>query len=242
MSIWKPPRPTLTASTSLFRWFYWNSYRASHHALHNAGPIHLVALDKIWGEREKSGIWLSVICPVAVCSKALVRRHHIRRVRAALATVFNEQGLGRNGKVMDGQTTSLQGTIHVLLFSPIVQAESSRIRQDCATMVYNIMKRESRGQALSSPFDRQSTKGSNNSYRTLKQGERLNVGDKKTLPNLKAPPTSSRRRNEARNRALEIVSPSANLKAPPRDSILSVSTSAGHRIAIREVHGVKEHD
>lgn len=179
MSIWKPPRPTLTASTSLFRLFYWNSYRASHHALHNAGPIHLVALDKIWGEREKSGIWLSVICPVAVCSKALVRRHHTRRVRAALAIVFNEQGLGRNGKVMDGQTSPLQGTIHVLLFSPILQAESSRIRQDCATMVYNIMKEKNRGQALSSPFDRQSTKGPNNSNRTLKQGERLNLGDKK---------------------------------------------------------------
>lgn len=181
MSIWKHGFPTIRSGSVLFRYAYWDSYKASYHAI-NTGSIHRVALNKIWGEREKSGIWLSVVCPVAVCSKAIVRRHHARRVRAALATVFTEQGLDENGKVMAGQTSRLQGTLHVMIAPPILSIKSSQIRKDCATMVSKIIQRDQRGQPWSPTYRQQSMSGSNDSKRTWSQGGRPSSGFKRYSP------------------------------------------------------------
>ncbi|RDI77003.1 hypothetical protein Vi05172_g13018 [Venturia inaequalis] len=181
MSIWNAQlSKAIRRGTPLFHYSYWNSYRVSHHVLQHSPPTHRVALNQIWEERERSGIWLSVVCPVSVCTRAIVRRHHVRRVRAALAAVFSGQGLDRNGKVMDSQTSSFQGTLHVVLLSPIVQSKGSEIRQQCATMVHQLLKDSQRRQALSSSKEwQQPTKGSSNSSRTLNHGEGSKSGNKK---------------------------------------------------------------
>lgn len=178
MSIWHPQLSSaIRGGRQLFHYSYWKTYRASHLVLNNSSPAQRVALDQLWEEREKSGIWLTVVCPVSVCIKAIVRRHHVRRVRAALAAVFNEHGQGRNRKAMGFQTPALQGTLHVVLLSPIIQSKGSEIRRECATMVGRLLKEQ--GQALSSSKHRQqTTKGSSNSSRTPNHGKELKFGDK----------------------------------------------------------------
>ncbi|QDS70065.1 hypothetical protein FKW77_004362 [Venturia effusa] len=180
MSIWRTriaPTARSDVDFQLFRYQYWNRYHVSHHVSHNAGQIHLVALQQTWNAREKSGVWLSVTCPVLVCSRAIVRRHHTRRFRAALAAEFNKQGLDRHGKVMAGQTPSFQGTLHVILNPSLKQSKGSAIRQACASMLSEIMERNQQSRSMNHSTDRQhSTKGFGDKTRTkaLDQGKALN--------------------------------------------------------------------
>lgn len=191
MSIWTVPRfANIHAGTALFQYSYWNCHRVSHHAKEHATAIQSVSLNKIWEEREKSGIWLSVVGPVSLCPKAIVRRHHVRRLRAALATVFNEHGLDRHGKVMEGRTSSFQGTLHVILNRPIIRSKGSRIRLECAKMVHKLVESYQQGRNLG--------EGLNHGYKKTRQFESASsnqqlAGFERAFNNeLKAKPTFKR--------------------------------------------------
>ncbi|TID19533.1 hypothetical protein E2P81_ATG06701 [Venturia nashicola] len=195
MSIWQTIK-AIRGGCPLFHFQYWNKYRVSHHVLSHASPAQRVALTQIWDKREKSGIWLSVTCPVSVSPKAIIRRRQVRRVRAALAAAFNKQGLDAKGNVMKSQTSSLKGTLHVLLEPPIVQSKGPEIRQTCATMVASLSR--NKRQASSSSKHKQHRSGSSSdSTRMLDRGQGLKLGNKKnwqsgSTPNNKQMATSDK--------------------------------------------------
>lgn len=177
MSIWHLGTPSLRSGSSALRYTFWNSYKVGYHAAQQTGPVHRVALDKRWNEREQTGIWVSVTCPVSVCSKATVRRHHGRRMRAAIEAAFHERGLDKHGKGMDDQIPSLQGTLHLLAQPSIIQATFPRLRSECIQMVSKVVETGLQGKDWNSrkrlPAQRSNYNKPKNQSQTPSPGQEL---------------------------------------------------------------------
>jgi hypothetical protein len=166
--------PNLHSGSRTINFYYWRNYKASLHA-QNALPVHRVALEKRWNEREQAGIWSMVVTPLAVCSKATIRRHHARRLREAFKEALRERGLDEDGKAIDGQAPSLQGTLHIVAQPAITQAEASDLRKECSLIVSKIVD-FSRKENVLRPRIQNTTRIGHNNIRTHKYKAKDTLG------------------------------------------------------------------
>ncbi|KAI9887916.1 MAG: hypothetical protein M1823_000305 [Watsoniomyces obsoletus] len=68
-----------------------------------ANPFHLRAKRR-WAESDQSGLSCDIVTTKAVFPKSIVRNHCKRRLRRALITVLEENGLDEKGKSRPGET------------------------------------------------------------------------------------------------------------------------------------------
>jgi hypothetical protein len=142
--LFRAGRPDFRYFTRSIQIRFWYKYRASLHA-QASGPVHRVYLERKWNEREKNGLWSQVVCPLPICSKSTVRRHHGRRLRDAFKKALDGRGLDEHGKAIDGQGASLDGTLHLLAQSSIVQATPPELRKECAHIVSKLIELNQQG-------------------------------------------------------------------------------------------------
>ncbi|KAI9654290.1 MAG: hypothetical protein M1831_005455 [Alyxoria varia] len=103
--------------------------------------------------RDRSGLWVTIVAPMKVSSKVVVRRWCARRVKAGLGRVLGRWGFdaegrplnqrdGTGGEVAGGprQPWALKGSLQLMLNQDVLTTGKEKIEDDLETLVKELCK------------------------------------------------------------------------------------------------------